>query len=113
MVGQNGWAQVPGDSVESLHAKLQGLSADLTNWEHTHFGSVRQEIDQLKRQLQILRQIPGRTGPGHAELNVTDRMVELFHREEILWRQRARLDWLGEMDKTGPYLKVQHKMAPI
>ncbi|XP_073362264.1 uncharacterized protein [Aegilops tauschii subsp. strangulata] len=58
-VVETGWARVAGDSVESLHGKLQGLSADLTHWERTHFGSVRREIDQLKRQVQILRRSQG------------------------------------------------------
>ena len=78
--------------MEALQSKLQNLSGGLGNWERCHFGNIRQEINSLKKQLTVLREIQGRSGPSHAEVKVTDRLVELYHREEILWRQRARLD---------------------
>ncbi|XP_020173489.1 uncharacterized protein [Aegilops tauschii subsp. strangulata] len=36
----------------------------------------------------------------HIETKIVDRLAELYHREEILWRQRARLEWLMHGDKN-------------
>lgn len=68
---------------------------------------MRQEIRQLKTQLEIMRSAPGRSGPSHAEIKVADRLVELFHREELLWRQRARLDWLVHGDKNTYFFHLR------
>src|SRR3954470_7951193 len=97
-VAGEGWLKNSADTVTELHAKLQNLSADLTAWDRTQFGNVRAEIQKLKSELQSLRAIPGRYAPMHVEVKIADRLVELFHREEILWRQRARLDWLAHGD---------------
>lgn len=51
--------------------------------------------------------VPGRTAPSHAELKATDRLVELYHREEILWRQRARLEWLVHGDKNTYFFHLR------
>ena len=53
--------------------------------------------------------IPGRYAPTHAEVKIADRLVELFHREEILWRQRARLEWLAHEDKNTYFFRLRAK----
>ena len=80
-----GWERGPADSAQSLHDKLEQVAGDLSTWERVNFGNIRQEISRLKMQLQELRQTPGRAGPTHAEIKMCDRLVELYHREEILW----------------------------
>ncbi|XP_073362503.1 uncharacterized protein [Aegilops tauschii subsp. strangulata] len=45
---REGWEKTNGDSLLAVRAKLQGLSADLSHWERTQFGSVRREIARLK-----------------------------------------------------------------
>ena len=86
------WNMQAADFVAALHAKLDDLVGDLSTWDRTQFGSVKTEIRQLKTALEHLRSVPGRSGPTHEEAKVADRLVELFHREEMLWRQRAHLD---------------------
>lgn len=44
--------------------------------------------------------ILGRAGPSREETKLTDRPVELFYHEEMLWRQRARVEWLVRGDKN-------------
>ena len=95
-----GWKATPAESVHALKEKLGELASDLSTWDREKFGSVRQEIKYLKGQVEMLRSQPARLAPSHAEVKVMDRLVELYHREEILWRQRARLDWLVHGDKN-------------
>lgn len=44
--------------------------------------------------------LASRTGPSHVELKINERLVELYHHEEILWRQRSRINWLAKGEKN-------------
>ena len=97
---ETAWKSGATDSASAVNEKLRSLSSDLANWDRTQFRNVRREIQDLKKELQEMRDSPNRIGPVHAEIKVVDRLTELYHREEILWRQRARLDWLIHGDKN-------------
>ena len=47
-----------------------------------------------------MRAAPGRVGPSHAEIKTSERIAELHHREELMWRQRSRVQWLSKGDKN-------------
>lgn len=64
------------------------------------FGSVRKKIKELKGELENLRNRPMRVGLDHLELKINENLVELYHREEIMWRQRAQIEWLASGDKN-------------
>jgi len=87
--------------------KMHSLAQDLSQWDRSHFGNVRREIQQLKAELQELRVIPNRFGPNHLEIKIIDRLTELYHREEILWRQCARLEWLMHGDKNTYFFHLR------
>ena len=50
------------------------------------FGHVRIELKELTEELERMRNDPHRTGPTHVEIKIADRIVELDHREEIMWK---------------------------
>ncbi|XP_071685016.1 uncharacterized protein [Lolium perenne] len=50
-----------------------------------------------------MRDEPLRLGPSEEETRVTQRLVELYQREEVMWRQRSRVQWLAEDDKTSRF----------
>ena len=41
-----------------------------------------------------------RIRPLHAELKINEKLVELYHWEELMWCQRSRLEWLASGDKN-------------
>ena len=89
--------------LAEVQAKLDSLSSTLKNWNRDTFGSVRQELRQLKIKLEELRAVPDRVGPSREEIKIQDRLVELNHREEIMWKQRSRIQWLSEGDKNTKF----------
>lgn len=104
---QHAWQSSAGDSVMGISDKMHSLAQDLSQWDRSHFGNVRREIQQLKAELQELRVIPNRFGPNHLEIKIIDRLTELYHREEILWGQCARLEWLMHGDKNTYFFHLR------
>ena len=90
-------------SLADVQCKLSVLSRELTGWNSNTFGNVRTEIRKLKIKLESLRQLPGRMGPSHEEIKVQDKLVELNYKEEVMWKQRSRIQWLSEGDQNTKF----------
>jgi hypothetical protein len=93
--------------MHGLERKLKGLSQSLSEWGRDTFGSVRRELRDLRRQLTYLRSASDRIGPSYQELKVIERIVELQHREEVMWRQRSRIQWLAEGDRNTRFFHLR------
>ena len=78
-------------------------------WNNDTFGSVCKEI-KTKGESEKLWSDPNMTVPTHAELKINEKVVEMYHHEEVMWRQRARPEWLASGDKN---LKFFHLQASI
>ncbi|XP_073355427.1 uncharacterized protein [Aegilops tauschii subsp. strangulata] len=108
---ETNWNGKPkGFSAIEVRDKLKDLSENLYTWDRHTFGNVKKEIKQLAKQLEVLKNVPGRTEPSHLEIKVVDRLVELYHREEILSRQRLRVDWLTYGDNNTKYFQQRASM---
>jgi len=59
-------------STLELHAKLKEVSNHLVKWNRTTFGSVRDELWRLNKELEFMQQDHQRLGPSHAELKVVE-----------------------------------------
>lgn len=55
-------------------------------------------LSALKPELERLRVDPARTAPSHLELKINEKLIELYHREQLMWRQHSRLEWLSAGD---------------
>jgi len=79
-------------TLNDLNRKLSEAAGRLAGWGKQMFGHVRLELQKLKEELDKLQSDPHRSGPSHAEIKITDKIIELNHREEIMWQQRSRIN---------------------
>lgn len=94
-------------TLSDLQAKLSDVAGQLGSWERRTFGDVHNELKKLKLELVRAQADPQRVGPSHGELKTIERINELHHREEIMWRQRSRLQWLAAGDKNTRFFHLR------
>jgi hypothetical protein len=79
------WEGPEPTSLQDLQRKLGDVSGHLQCWERTTFGNVHRELHKLNAEQERLQFDPMRVGPTYAELKIKERIMELNHREEIMW----------------------------
>jgi hypothetical protein len=74
-------------------------------WGRNKFGNVTRELNRLCEKLKNLYE----NNAPRSEIRATsDLMNDLLYKEEMLWLQRSRIDWLKE---GGRNIKFFHQKA--
>ncbi|XP_071677059.1 uncharacterized protein [Lolium perenne] len=94
-------------SMGDLQQKLERVSKSHDSWGRHTFGHVQREIKQLTERMTSLRVEPTRQGPSYEEVKITQRLVELYNGEEVMWRQRSRVQWLAEGIKIRVFFHLR------
>jgi hypothetical protein len=96
-------------SLVDVNANLGNLQIVLRRWDRNEFGSVHGELKKLRGRLEVLRNQSLRRGPTKEERDVAQRISELLAREEIMQKQRSRVDWLREGDRNTGFFHAKAK----
>jgi hypothetical protein len=97
----------PGATLEDLQHKISNLSSELVRWGRNSVGSVQAEIRSLQHELDQLWCTPDRLEPGQREQEVVSKLRLLLEQEEVMWRQRSRVQWLAAGDKNTHFFHLR------
>jgi hypothetical protein len=94
-------------NLHVFQQKLKQVSGHLVRWDRATFGNVRRELHALKMELDRMQSHPLSTGSSHAELKISEKIMELNHREEVMWRRRSRILWLSVGDRNNRFFHIR------
>jgi hypothetical protein len=84
---------------QKIHACRRGLSS----WSRTSFGNVKFRIREVERLLKQAEEISMQGRDHHRVSLLRQELHSLLAKEERLWRQRSRENWLQAGDRNTRY----------
>jgi hypothetical protein len=95
---KNSWVAT-GDKADlgDIKNSLRKVMLELQSWSKRKCKNVGREIEKCKKNLASLMEANTDLLAIH---QASDRLNELLYREEMLWLQRSRINWLKEGDRN-------------
>lgn len=86
--------------------KIKVTKLALKSWNQTHFGNIHTRIKNLKTYITHLQSLPQTTLVIQMEQMAQKDLDELLLRETILWKEKAKSQWLVEGDANTHFFHL-------
>ncbi|CAM8920109.1 unnamed protein product [Rhodiola kirilowii] len=93
-----------GRAVSSM---LESCGRQFKRWNDEEFGNVKRRIERLKKQIQELQRGSRCVATVEEENRLSAELDEWLAREECIWKQRARTEWLKEGDRNTAFFHAR------
>lgn len=101
------WDSGDGADLTQVVGALKSLQGSLRSWDREVFGSVKQQVTQLRGDLEAERSSNLYRGPTTREKAILAKLSDVLEREEIMERQRSRISWLKEGDRNTEFFQAK------
>ncbi|KAH6796646.1 hypothetical protein C2S52_021200 [Perilla frutescens var. hirtella] len=90
-------------SPTSLKRRLNDCQEPLQAWKSSHFGNVTKQLADCRKELEGLQSASNNIHTVDYQKIVEAKIQDLLCKEEVMWKQRSRINWLVEGDKNTSF----------
>ena len=104
---QKAWeVQSKGSRAFKLQHKLNNVRKRAIEWNRTIFGKIEKELKEKQQDLQEIQDNIQTTADVRKERQLREEIEMLMFREEIMWAQKARNEWILKGDRNTKYFQT-------
>ena len=91
------------NSAKAFVSKLRELRIFLKNWNKNVFGNLKIKKDNILNEMLKINKIEEsrslNIGERNVLANLKDELNSILEKEEVMWKQRSRIQWINEGEK--------------